>query len=177
MATTYLSHEDSELLRQASRSYRGIRCIEIGIGYGSNLVEMKGKYDMLVGTDVSKTEAFERDDMEGINLIRTDIASCVRSGTFDLVLMNPPYLPSSSIEDSTVDGGKHDGFEIPERFLVDALRIIKPNGRILLVISSETSVKRFERFCEENQLVFRAILRKHLFFEDLLVYELQKLTP
>jgi methylase of polypeptide subunit release factors len=170
---TYLSSDDSELLRKASKSYRGNRCVEMGIGYGSNLIELADHFGDTVGTDISLTEGFKRSKRSEANLFVADRATCFKDGTFDLVIMNPPYLPSGEIVDNTVDGGIA-GFHVPMQFLKEALRVLQPLGAILILLSSETSFTYFRRFCEDNHLIVKQIMSKSVFFETLTVYEIRK---
>jgi release factor glutamine methyltransferase len=160
-------------MRKAVKPYSGNSCIEIGIGYGSILLDLQARFQEVAGTDIALTEGFKVLQGARIDLVITDRASCFRETSFDLVIMNPPYLRSVSIVDSSIDGGK-DGFEVPNLFLQDALRVLRPKGAILILLSSETSKSDFETFCVENNLVIRKVLSKSLFFETLIVYELRK---
>jgi release factor glutamine methyltransferase len=170
---TYLSSDDSQLLRQVAKMYRGTRCAEIGIGYASNLVELSGHFEEIIGTDIRLTDGFEILKNKGFSLVVSDRTTCFKDEIFDLVITNPPYLPSEGITDPTVDGGT-GGFEIPSSFLREALRVLRPAGAILIVISSETSTLQFKRFCAENNLRVKEIVEKSLFFETLTAYELRK---
>ncbi len=167
---TYLSSDDSAMLRRASKSYSGNGVLEIGVGCGSNLLDLKAKFDLTVGTDIERTSAFIQGHT--LDLVITDCASCFKPRTFDLVMMNPPYLQSVRIEDKAVDGGK-GGFEIPRKFLEDATRVVKESGVILLLLSSETSVAEFSTFCKERGLDVKVVAQERLFFEELVVYEIR----
>jgi release factor glutamine methyltransferase len=73
-------------------------------------------------------------------VIRTDLTSGLR-GPFDLILFNPPYLPTSAEEqiddwlEYALDGGI-TGREVIERFLSEVPLLLSPEGRVLLLISS-----------------------------------------
>jgi methylase of polypeptide subunit release factors len=173
MYSTYLSGEDSLLLRKALKKYRGKKCVEIGIGYGSNLLDLSNYFEEIVGTDIIRTDGFKIGKDQRFDLFLCDRTTCFRDHVFEFVIANPPYLPSSRIEDESVDGGR-DGFEVPRLFLEEALRVLTPNGTILVILSSETSFILFKQFCEENQLLMKQVESKTLFFETLTAYELQK---
>jgi release factor glutamine methyltransferase len=173
ISTTYLSKEDSELLREALRSYSGDCCLEIGFGYGSNLLSLKSRFAMIIGTDVQRTEGFSRLKESGIDTILADGATCFRSRSFDLVLINPPYLPSEESVDRTIDGG-HGGFEVAKQLLGQGLSVLRRGGKILVVLSSETSKSDFELFCKDQSLTTSLVSTKRLFFEILSVYELER---
>lgn len=167
---TYVSDEDSELLRKVSKGFAGLRCLEIGIGYGSNISEMRNRFSEAVGTDVRKTDGFAA---RGVELVVSDSGTCFRKGLFDLVLLNPPYVPSEEIVDPTVDGGQ-DGLEIAERFLKESADLIAPHGRILIVLSSLNPLKRFQEFCKSLSLQSELAASQELFFESIYVFELSR---
>ncbi len=96
---------------------------------------------------------------------------------FDVVIFNPPYLPSEEWSEShgvdrQWDGGG-DGSSIIERFLLDLTKFLKPSGRCYLLFSSLTGkgVKTIGNLIR-NQYEHRELGRKKLFFEILYVYEL-----
>jgi release factor glutamine methyltransferase len=81
-------------------------------------------------------------------------------GPFDLVLFNPPYLPTRQEEriddwlEFALDGGE-TGREVIRRFAAGVYRVLAPGGRILLIVSSLTGVNevccmfREEGYCAE----------------------------
>lgn len=170
---TYVSSDDSQALREVLLAERGKSFIEIGIGYGSNLKSVSKNFELVVGTDIRKTEAFEILKSTGIELVLTDKASCFRPSTFQVAAMNPPYLPSEEIEDLATDGG-NGGFDIPRLFLESAMRVLEPEGKALILLSSETDLKQFKDYCDRNSIKFKALLEKNLFFETLFVFELRR---
>lgn len=170
---TYVSSDDSQLLREVLRAERGKSFIEIGIGYGSNLKSVSKNFDLVVGTDIRRTEAFEILRGTGVELVLTDKASCFRPSTFEVAAMNPPYLPSEEIEDLATDGG-NGGFEIPRLFLDNAMRVLEPGGKALILLSSETDLEQFKDYCDKNTIEFKALLEKSVFYETLFVFELRK---
>ncbi len=76
----------------------------------------------------------------GVNVIRTDLLSGIRC-FFDLVIFNPPYLPTKPGErmndwlEYALDGGE-DGLLVIRRFLRDVRSILSRDGRLLLLVSS-----------------------------------------
>ena len=168
---TYISAEDSRLLRRASGYFSGNRCLEIGVGYGSNLLELCNSFNDVTGTDIERTEGFLR--ASGANFVISDAGSCFRDGTFDLILLNPPYLPSDEIEDLAVDGGKF-GLDVASKFLAEAARLVSSSGKILLVLSSLNSKEQLALICKSLGLYSEPLETESVFFESLTVYELFK---
>jgi release factor glutamine methyltransferase len=118
--------------------------LEIGTGSGiiaAGLQEIPGT--CIVATDINPHASLCAREA-GIDVIRTDLFAAVR-GTFDLVLFNPPYLPTLPEEriddwlEHALDGGA-SGRVVIERFAAGAGRILAPEGRILLLISMLTGL-------------------------------------
>ena len=170
---TYLSSDDSALLRSALSRYSGEACLEIGAGNGGGLIALSKSFRLTVGTDLQRPS-----DLGGIgekvNFVLADAASCFREGSFDLVTFNPPYLPSEEIADRTVDGGE-DGEAVTLRFLADAMRVSKREGDLVVLLSSENPLGPIERMCTEKGFSMNLLVKKHLFYETLSVYEIARI--
>jgi release factor glutamine methyltransferase len=169
----YLASEDSALLRSALQYYAGNTFLEIGAGNGGNLIGLLKGFDLAVGTDIERPVMTDWGTAGG-DFVLCDLASCFKDGTFDLVAFNPPYLQSDEIDDPAVDGGKEG--QVPLAFMREALRVVKSSGRILMLLSDENRVDRFDKECRQRgfELVRRA--SKHLFYEELSVYEARGAT-
>jgi methylase of polypeptide subunit release factors len=165
----YVSREDSVLLRKALESFGGGRALEIGVGNGSNLKNIVGRFEIAVGTDLYAELAKNR----MFDVIMADRASCFREDTFDLVFFNPPYLPSDSFEDRAVDGGK-GGIEVPISFLSDAERVSTREGKILVVLSSDSDTSSLCKYCENHNLRVSKYAEEASFFEKLYVFIITK---
>ena len=93
---------------------------------------------------------------------------------FDLILFNPPYLPTSKDEkvpgwlNYAFDGGI-SGRETLDRFLDEVKDYLKPGGKILVLISSITGLGAVME--KMKGLGFKAdiIERKKVSFEELMV--------
>jgi release factor glutamine methyltransferase len=91
-------------------------------------------------------QPFEPSGPPGIRLIESDLFSHV-TGSFDVIFINPPYLPQASYE-ALAAGGVYDGFaasaarsassggirgnELVMRFLAEAPAHLRPGGQILV---------------------------------------------
>jgi release factor glutamine methyltransferase len=140
----YSPEADSFLLLAAARAEvkSGDRILEVGTGSGLIAEEM-ARTGSVVATDINPHAALCAHG-KGIEVIRTDLVSGLR-GRFDLILFNPPYLPTRPDEriddwlECALDGGESGRREI-ERFARKAGDVLAPGGRILLLISSRTGV-------------------------------------
>jgi len=102
-----------------------------------------------------------------------DRATCFRGESFDLVVFNPPYLPSERIVDRAVDGGK-GGLQVPFSFLEEALRVLKQEGAVVLLLSDEADLDDFRRLCEGRGLRVEEKGSTGLFYETLFVFEVRR---
>jgi release factor glutamine methyltransferase len=136
-ADTYL------LLRAAQEEVRAEdRVLEVGTGSGTIASSLE-KARCIVVTDINP-HAAKCARKKGLPVVRADLFCGIR-GTFDLILFNPPYLPTQPEEriddwlEFALDGGS-DGREVIGRFLAGAGEHLAPDGRILLLISSLTGL-------------------------------------
>ena len=164
---TYISSEDSALLRGALQGLSGGSCLEIGAGNCGSLLELGGRFRLAVGTDLVRSAASDWRG-KGIEIILADGASCLRPETFDLVAFNPPYLSGEVFDDRAVEGGR--GLEVPKSFLREALRTVKRTGKVVFLLNDEADIGEFEEICSEKSFVMTRVTAKRVFFEELSVY-------
>jgi len=134
------------LLDAASAEARpGDRVLEVGTGSGLIAAEMAriARIARVVATDINP-HAVLCAGRAGVEVVRTDLFAGIR-GPFDLVLFNPPYLPTQPEErvddwlEYALDGGK-SGRAVIERFARSVGDVLAPEGRLLLLISSLTGL-------------------------------------
>jgi release factor glutamine methyltransferase len=141
----YQPAEDTFLLLRAAEKEvtPDDRVLEIGVGSGyisSRLVSCR----MVAGTDINP-HAVRTAYHAGVPMVRTDLCAGIRQ-VFDLVIFNPPYLPTNPEErvddwlEYALDGGEN-GREVIIRFIACLSEVLVPGGRALLLISSLTGIK------------------------------------
>jgi len=105
-----------------------------------------------------------------IKIIKSNLFSSpkLKNKKFDIITFNAPYLPEDKQEpkDSRLatTGGKC-GDEVSLRFIKQAKKHLKTNGRIFLLISSLTPTKRINKFKP------KIVARKKIFFEELIILQ------
>ena len=164
----YLSSEDSRLLREALGPYSGERYLEIGAGNAGGLVKLSKRFSTVVGTDIVRPSMSDWREA-GASVVLTDGASCLRDGSFDLVAFNPPYLPVVVGGDVAVEGGEE--LEVPKRFLSEALRVVAPGGRVVMLLNDSSPMGPFEEECAKRGFRLQVLAKRRVFFEELTVYE------
>lgn len=140
----YQPDADTYLLLEAVRKEvkPGDRILEVGTGSGLISREL-AKLSGVVATDINPHAVFCA-RKAGIDVVRTDL-TCGLKGVFDLVLFNPPYLPTQPDErmddwlEYALDGGE-SGRAVIERFALVVGDVLAPGGRLLLLVSSLTGV-------------------------------------
>ena len=169
----YLASEDSALLRRALEGRTGERFLEIGAGNGGNLVQLSGRFRLVVGTDLVRPAMADWKG-SGADFVLADGAACLRGGAFDVVAFNPPYLPVP-VEDRAVDGGA--SLEVPKQFLREALRVAKKDGDVVFVLNDEANLEDFGRLAREEGFTLRPLFSKRVFFEELTAYSASRPDP
>ena len=177
----YEPAEDSFLLADAAlkEAAPGMRILEVGTGAGfvSAVLLANLKDIRLVATEINPHAACCA-KANGVEVIRTDLFRGVRPRSpetrFDLILFNPPYLPTSGEEkvpgwlNYAFDGGT-SGRETLDRFLDEARDYLKPGGKILVLISSITGLDAVKKKMKGLGFEIDVIERKKVSFEELMV--------
>jgi len=160
----YEPAEDSYLLIDAALneiagSKQRLRIIEIGTGSGIVTAAMMrdAPEHGYAATDISP-HAVICARANRVPIVRADLFSGIK-GRFDLIVFNPPYLPTAPAE--RVDGwldyawnGGDDGRAVIDRFLGQASAFLTDRGSILLLLSSLTGIETVrERMASAGLLV------------------------
>lgn len=141
----YRPEADTYLLLAAARSEvgPGDRVLEVGTGSGYIAAAVGNDAALVAATEINPHATVCAHGV-GVAVVRCDLLAAVR-GPFDLILFNPPYLPTAPHEriddwlEYALDGGA-DGREAIVRFAKDVGRVLAPGGRILLLVSSLTGL-------------------------------------
>jgi release factor glutamine methyltransferase len=148
----YQPEADTYLLLDAALAEvkPGDRVLEVGTGSGLIAAGL-AKRALILATDINP-HAVQSARKAGVEVVRCNMSDAFR-GPFDLILFNPPYLPTEPHEriddwlEYALDGGK-TGRETIAQFAVGIGRVLAPGGRILLLVSSLTGPEETVRLFE-----------------------------
>lgn len=162
LPAVYPPSEDSMLLADAvaTEALTGARVLDLCTGSGVvALSAMRAGAEHVVAVDVSRRAVLAaRLNLWGSgrrsSVRRGDLFSAVPDGEYDLIVSNPPYVPSKHDALPTRgaarawDGGR-DGRSVVDRICDQAPARLRPGGRMLLVHSDvadpERTIERLER--------------------------------
>jgi release factor glutamine methyltransferase len=175
----YQPAEDTFLLLSAAEHEcrDGERVLEIGSGTGWIAFSLKSMnvgrvLPMVLATDINP-HAVLTAGSRGLDVVRADLLAGLR-GPFDLVIFNPPYLPTTPedrIDDwmeYALDGGP-DGRGVISRFVSTVRRVLAPEGRFLILVSSLTGLEEVLRLIEDAGFQHEIVCRQNVEGEDLVV--------
>ncbi|MCK4380730.1 MAG: methyltransferase [Candidatus Lokiarchaeota archaeon] len=142
--------------------------------YGSDILEDSIKCTKL-NEEINKTN-------NQINLIHSDLFKSFPEKlkhSFDIIIFNPPYLPSSSLIkenlnkqniDYSWDGGLK-GYELLIDFLTSAKIFLnlKKDHAIYCITSSRTNLIELNKLITNLGYKNRIVEKKHIFFEDIIL--------
>jgi release factor glutamine methyltransferase len=171
----YLPSEDSLLLADCVKYYKGKSALEIGAGSGLILKILQENFEIVVGTDLDFASLVycKRSLSKNIMLACCDAASAFHH-RFELIVSNPPYLPIEDAEkkDLAVYGGP-TGIETTLHFIKSAISVLDNNGKLLMIHTSLFDDRQLNELLVNMKLKRRTIImEKKLFFETLTTLEI-----
>ena len=168
----YAPSDDTQLMIDAlhTLSLRDKEVLDVGTGSGllGLVCAQLGAHVTVVDIEDSalkNAETAARKLNLTIKATKSDIFSNVAS-RFDIVLFNPPYLPSDEVRDRAVDGGP-EGRELTDRFLKELPLHLKKDGFALLLVSRVNKPRAI--LDSHPELSFTVLATRSLFFEELQV--------
>lgn len=136
--------------RQAGHQVTSLDILDVGTGSGCIAISLAKllPYAAITATDISDkalAAAMENADLNGakVNFVQGDLFCGLPPGSYDLVVSNPPYIPSPEIQNLqpeirhepivALDGGS-DGLDFYRRMIKDAPQYLKENSYFIMEI-------------------------------------------
>jgi release factor glutamine methyltransferase len=181
----YIPSEDTflllETLQKNIKKYNS--ALEIGVGSGVISLYL---YDFVKNIDccdinrevVEYLKNIKKENNLKINIYESYLFKELKK-KYDLIVFNPPYVPSEKVDVNDVfslatDGGV-DGVEIINEFIENVYDWLKDNGDCFLLVSSLNNIKNIKNKCLKNKLNVKIINTKKLFFEELYILQINKM--
>lgn len=179
-SVTYEPREDSFLMLEAlsELTLRGSKVLDIGTGSG-----ILAAYCARRGAEVTASD-IDAGAIQNLKLLADRLGVTMKlvvcdlfskiNDQFNIIVFNPPYLPSLRTEDRTTDGGKQ-GTRTIRRFLDRLGRHLVQDGFGMVVVSS----LNYPQLLGEDypNLCFEAVSQRSLFFESLYVMRVVQRNP
>ncbi|MFT4903825.1 MAG: release factor glutamine methyltransferase, partial [Natronomonas sp.] len=179
MPTVYEPAEDSRLLAESviDRIDTGERVLEVGVGSGYVAARVAAETGAeVIGCDINP-EACAAAREEGIEAVRSNLVDPFAADSIDVVLFNPPYLPTPPEQEwddpleHALSGGE-SGRRVIRPFLDDVGRVLRPSGRVYLLVSTLTDIEAVSELAADAGLNTREIAEESFPFERLVVLEI-----
>lgn len=175
----YQPAEDTFLLAEVAvtRFGPGDRVLDVGCGSGFVGARVADHGATVIASDINP-HACQRAANRDLETVRANLTDAFRADTFDGVLFNPPYLPAipeTNSDDwmSRALSAGDEGRAIINPFLDTVGRVLRPDGQILLLVSSLTGIEAVRERARSNGLGSE-ILEEHRFpYERLAVLSLE----
>ncbi len=175
----YEPAEDTFLIAENLAVNAGEEVLDVGSGCGILSVLSADKGITVVAVDINpdavkctKHNAIINEVAKKLEVVRGDFFEPLREGAlFDLVLFNAPYLPTenekpSSWIDYAWSGGKK-GRELIDRFVANASKLLKPEGRVLLVQSTLSDINETLKKFAKQRFDVSMLAEKKVAFETI----------
>jgi len=144
---------ETEHVIETALRLNATRVVDIGTGSGAIAITLALETGArVVGSDISVAALNVAADNSrrlgaAVEWLACDLASALRSGSFDLVVSNPPYIPArdkSKLQREVRDYepevalyGGDDGLEIYRRLIPEAERLLAPGGWLVMEIGHD----------------------------------------
>jgi len=171
--------EDTMLLASNLGARENMNVLEIGVGSGYVSLIAAQKAESVVGIDINphavrlaKTNS-KLNGIENVEFIVGDLFSPI-SSRFDLILINPPYLPENENHHGYIDyswNGGSDGRSLTDRFIDEVREYLENDGRIQIVQSSLSKHDKTIRKLGERGFKVRIVAECRHFFENIVLIE------
>jgi release factor glutamine methyltransferase len=104
-----------------------------------------------------------------VNCIQSDLFAKVSSKKFDLIIFNPPYLPSDGKHDDIRWSGGYQGLEVTIEFFKQAKAFLVKDTKILFIFSSHANQEGLKEFLRREDFKLDIVASQRIFFEEIFI--------
>jgi len=140
------------------------------VGKASRVMALDVKYDAVINT---KLNAKINNVMVSMDIAQMDVGSAIRSNIFDIVVTNPPYLPLNPTDSLDILYCCGRDLKLLRKFIIDALRLIKNNGRVFMVLN-DIALEYIVTPLRKSGLKVNKILQVKTLLDKIYVIEIKK---
>ena len=181
--------EDSFLLLEAINIRKDDSVLEIGTGCGLIALECARLSANVICTDLNPfaVELVKKNYLMNQNILKGNFevrigdlfSPILSSEIFDVIIFNPPYLPTKKEElvggwfDKATNGGK-DGLLYTKRFIEELSIYLKDNGSAYFVFSNLSDRDKLEKILLKSKLTFEVLKSQNFNDETIDIYLIKK---
>ncbi|MEN3035649.1 MAG: HemK2/MTQ2 family protein methyltransferase [Candidatus Methanosuratincola sp.] len=173
----YPPSEDTFLLMDAVSGERAARGLELCSGTGAVGLSIASRVVEMVAVDLNPAAAMNtllnyRENGMRVHAVIGDLFSPLR-GEFDLILINPPYLPDGDGDPADLAwSGGASGRLIIDRFISEVGDFLSPGGRAYMLQSSLNGINESIERAESEGLDAHVVGRRDFEFESIVVMKM-----
>lgn len=177
----YPPSEDTFLLIDAIREAPAGKALELCCGTGAVGLSAAEGVEEITTIDINPLAAmntlknYADNGLDGkLNVIAGDLFSPLRRREFDLVFMNPPYLPDEAgMPQDLAWSGMEKGRSVIDRFIYGIGSYLGHDGRAFFVQSTVNGIDESIDLLGEQGMTGRVVREEKLQFERLVVIEVR----
>ncbi|MDR3292377.1 MAG: methyltransferase [Methanobrevibacter sp.] len=176
----YEPSDDSYLLSENLIIEKDDEVLDIGTGSGIIAISASTLAKSVIATDINydalklAEKNIKLNKIENIRVCFGNLFQPVKNKNFDLILFNPPYLPTDKndiLEDNlnyAFDGGI-DGMKVINSFLNQVKNHLKCGGRVQMIHSSLSKIQETINKLEDLGFVVEITASERFFFEEIVL--------
>jgi release factor glutamine methyltransferase len=189
----YIPSEDTDLLLNVleeeiiKRNKTFKKAIEIGTGNAFLSLEIYDNVNQLYSTDINPIvidyllNVKDKYNLEKMKVVYSNLFDSIDDNEkFDLIVFNPPYVPTEDLEkeDDSINGydlavnGGVEGREIIDKFISQLPNHLEKEGICYLLVSSLNNPIEIIENLKKQNLKTEIKKAKKLFFEELLILKI-----
>jgi release factor glutamine methyltransferase len=174
--SVYEPREDSYLMqKQVQSRAKGKIVLDMGTGSGiqaisASLAGAKEVWSVDVNPKaIECAKANAKKNKAKVQCIQSDLFQNVPKMKFDLLIFNPPYLPSDGKHDDIRWSGGFQGIEVTMEFIKQTKSFLARDAEILFIFSSHANQVGLKEFLKLEGFELEIVASQRIFFEEIFI--------